>query len=216
VSDHIHSVIVSYNRPELTDQAIRSYWASVRLPHSLVVVDNGSHQDTVKMLRRMAKMHGFQFLELGENRYPGYATNFGWALMPEETTLLHRADNDFVFLHGWDQHVAEMFAANPALGQLGLRTDAEELFNANNVGGNNVIRRQLWDEGLRYDERSWPDIARKVPGYTEDSFFTPAVKKLGWDWGRVTRPCIVDMAGNIGDGRYDEYLLQTRKDRKLT
>ena len=104
MSDLIHSVLISYNRPELTEQAIRSYWASVRLPHSLVVVDNGSHQDTVKMLRRMAKMHGFQFLELGENRYPGYATNFGWALMPEETTLLHRADNDFVFLHGWDQH----------------------------------------------------------------------------------------------------------------
>lgn len=190
MSDHIHSVIVSYNRLELTEQAIVSYWNTVSLPHTLMVVDNGSDLKTVERLEELTRWYDVAFVPLGENRYPGYATNRGWERMPPETTLLHRADNDFVFLPGWDKHVVERFAAQPSLGQLGLRTDEEELFNTHNVGGNNVIRRELWDEGLRYDERSWPEITRKVPGYTEDSFFTPAVKKLGWEWGRVTRPCI--------------------------
>ena len=38
-----------------------------------------------------------------------------------------------------------MFSANPNLGQLGLRTDEEELHNTHNVGGNCVIRKELWD-----------------------------------------------------------------------
>ena len=152
---------------------------------------------------------------LPQNKYPGFACNLGWAGAPPDTALLHRADNDFVFLPDWETHVRLMFSADPWLGQLGLRTDEEEMHNQHNVGGNCVIRRELWDLGLRYDERSWPDISAKVPGYTEDSFLSPKVRKMGWEWSRVKQPCIVDIAGNLGDGKYDDYLRQTRIDRGL-
>lgn len=187
--DHIHSVVVSYNRLDLTQQAIRSYYATVTLPHTLVVVDNGSDQQTTRWLLANTDVFQYWFMELGQNRYPGFATNRGWDAAPAETTLLHRADNDFAFLDGWCDHVLAAFE-NPAVGQVGLRTDAEELWNTHNVGGNCVIRRTVWDQGLRYDERPWPEIARKVPGYTEDSFLSPAVRKLGWEWARVKVPCV--------------------------
>ena len=124
--------------------------------------------------------------------------------------LLHRADNDFVFLPGWDTHVRLMFTAHPNLGQLGLRTDEEELHNLHNVGGNNVIRKQLWDEGLRYDERPWPQIAKKVPGYTEDSFLSPRVRKMGWDWDRVQEPCIQSIGYEDPDDPYYEQYVGDR------
>jgi hypothetical protein len=210
---HIHSVLVSYNRLDLTTQAVLSYRETITGPHTLVVVDNASTDGTWEWLND-AFLDGAidQLILLPENRYPGFATNRGWELMPSHTRLLHRADNDFVFLPGWADHVREMFADDRGLGQLGLRTDEEEMFNTHNVGGNNVVRRELWDEGLRYDERSWPEIARKVPGYTEDSFLSPLVRKLGWEWGRVTRPCIRPISREEPG---DPYYVQTWADRGI-
>jgi GT2 family glycosyltransferase len=173
-----------------------------------MVVDNGSTDGTEEWLMDQ----DFQVLLLKENRYPGYATNRGWEDAHHETALLHRADNDFVFLPEWETHVRLMFSANPELGQLGLRTDDEELHNSHNVGGNCVIRRELWDEGLRYDERPWPQISEKVPGYTEDSFLSPKVRKMGWEWGRVTQPCIRSISFEDPE---DEYYKKTWADRGM-
>jgi len=210
---NIHTVMVTYNRLELTKQAIQSWRNTSTGPATLLVVDNNSTDGTREYLSQPGAP--WRVL-LDENMYPGYACNRGWELAPDDTVLLHRADNDFVFLPDWETHVRLQFSVNERLGQLGLRTDEEEGHNAHNVGGNCVIRKQLWDEGLRYDERPWPKISEKVPGYTEDSFLSPAVKKMGWEWGRVTQPCIVDIAGHPGDGRgNDEYFERTWQDRGM-
>ena len=212
---NIHTVMVTYNRLELTKQAIQSWRETTYGPATLFVVDNASEDGTTEWLDE--NLSSWNRLFLPKNMYPGYATNRGWEYAPSDTVLLHRADNDFVFLPDWETHVRLQFSVNERLGQLGLRTDEEELFNAHNVGGNCVIRKQLWDEGLRYDERTWPEISAKVRGYTEDSFLSPRVRKMGWEWGRVTQPCIVDIAGNEGsyDGKYDDYLKQTKLDRGI-
>jgi hypothetical protein len=114
-------------------------------------------------------------------------------------TYLHRADNDFKFLPGWCEEVAMRFR-RPNVGQVGLRTDAEEMYAKWNVGGNCVIRRELWDKGLRYDERPWHKFP---PGYSEDSFFSPAIEELGYRWTRVKKPCIESLAsGDWNDPYY--------------
>jgi glycosyltransferase involved in cell wall biosynthesis len=190
VSHHLHTCIVSYNRLDLTKQCYESYLETVTLPFTLVIVDNASEPDVREWLaENVAPEH--RVLLLGENKYPGYATNRGWEMMDHRTTLLHRSDNDFAFIKDWCDEVVERFH-DPNLGQLGLRTDGEEMFATRNVGGNNVIRRKLWDDGLRYDERPWGD--KYPPGYTEDSLFTPAVVRAGWEWGRVQRPCITSLS----------------------
>ncbi len=189
---HLHSVIISFNRLELLQQCYESYKDTVSVPHTLVIVDNASRNDTRRWLSSTVSPHD-QVIFLEHNRFPGYACNRGWEVKPPETTHLHRSDNDFAFLSGWCDEVVARFE-DENLGQLGLRTDEEELRNGHNVGGNCVIRRQLFDEGLRYDERTWEQISKKVPGYTEDSFMSPAVKKMGWQWGRVKRPCIISLS----------------------
>lgn len=210
---NLHTVMVTYNRLELTKRALDSYLNTATEPWSLVVVDNNSTDGTQEwLLTERPEPERVAVTLLPKNMYPGYATNRGWELMPNNTVLLHRADNDFVFLPDWETHVRLMFSIEPRLGQLGLRTDDEEMHNRHNVGGNCVIRRELWDQGLRYDERPWPKIARKVPGYTEDSFLSPKVRKMGWEWGRVRQPCIQSISV---ESEEDPYYLQTWRDRGL-
>lgn len=195
----LHTCFITYNRLDLTKQAISSYLETVTLPYTYVVVDNASSDGTREWLGEQ----GHPAILLPENRYPGYACNAGWAAAPADATLLHRADNDFRFLPGWCEQVEHKFQTQK-VGQLGLRTADEELHAKTNVGGNCVIRRRLWDEGLRYDERTWPEIAEQVgPGHSEDSILSPIVREMGYRWTRVNAPCIVPLsAGSWADPYY--------------
>jgi glycosyltransferase involved in cell wall biosynthesis len=217
----LHTVFITYNRLELTKQAIESYLETVTVPWTASIVDNGSTDGTEEWFFDRFNEEPIGFTALGENKYPGFAANLGWGFAFNwadgvdypTPTHLHRADNDFIFLPGWCDEVERMFDANPRLGQLGMRTDEEEFFNGRNVGGNCVIRRELWDEGLRYDERPWPKIARKVPGYTEDSYMSPKVLRMGWEWDRVERPCIQSISY---EDPADPYYQQTWADRGIS
>lgn len=198
----LHTALISYHRRELTQIAIDSYLATVTLPHTLVVIDNGSPYHEREWLLDYGQRHAFTTIFLPANRYPGFATNRAWEHAPPEATHLQRADNDFRFLPGWCDEVARMFTATPNLGQLGLRTDPEEDYAPFNVGGNCVINRHVWDAGTRWDERPWSEYP---PGHTEDSVMTPAVVGLGWGWDRVERPCIENLArADIDDPYYRE------------
>jgi len=191
----LHTVFITYNRLELTKQAIESYLETVTLPFAFVVYDNGSQDGTADWIR--AK--GYPLIGDHENRYPGFAANRGWShWMKADTTHLHRADNDFAFLPGWCEEVERIFQSEK-VGQVGLRTDEEEMYARWNVGGNCVIRRELWDQGLRYDERPWPEYP---PGYSEDSFLSPAVVEMGYTWTRVKRPCIRSLSQESWDDPY--------------
>lgn len=186
---HLHSVIISFNRLELLQQCYESYKDTVTVPHTLVIVDNASRNDTRRWLStKVSPIDGVIFLE--HNRFPGYACNRGWETMPSETTHLHRSDNDFAFLPGWCDQVMSVFKGK--IGQVGLRTKQEEMNAQSNVGGNNVILRELWDKGLRYDERPWGK--EYPPGWTEDSLLSPAVVELGYQWKRVKKPCIQSLS----------------------
>lgn len=200
---HLHSVIISFNRLELLQQCYASYKATVSMPHTLVIVDNRSNNETRQWLsEKVSPTDSVIFLE--HNRFPGYACNRGWETMPPETTHLHRSDNDFAYVSGWCEKFLDRFKSKK-IGQVGLRTNDEEEFAPFNVGGNNVIRRELWDQGLRYDERPWghPDIPK---GWTEDSLLSPAVKDLGWAWTRVKKPCIFPISHEDPN---DEYYRET-------
>ena len=208
----LHTVFITYNRLELTKRAIASYLETVNVPYSLWVVDNGSDLETRLWLSGEWWDRPFPVEFLSENRYPGYATNYGWGLGPPDATHLHRADNDFIFLPGWCEEVERMFEAKN-LGQLGMRTDEEELFVKTNVGGNCVVRRELWDYGLRWDERPWPQLSEEVgQGWTEDSLMSQQVKNMGYYWDRVERPCIQPISVEDPD---DEYYIQTWADRGI-
>ena len=209
----LHTVLISYQRRELTEIALTSYMETVTVPYTLVVADNGSDAQTRRWLEQWFDEHirpqrRGHLLLFRENRYPGYACNRGFEEASPEATHLHRADNDFRFLPGWCEAVQREFRYHD-IGQVGLRTDEEECFAPWNVGGNMIIRRELWDQGLRYDERPWPEYPA---GYSEDSYFSPAVREMGWHWRRVRTPCIESLAS--GDWN-DDYYARSYGDRGI-
>jgi len=221
----LHTVFITYNRLELTKQAIESYLETVSVPHALWVADNASTDGTQDWLRENLTKNWMGFTLHGENRYPGRATNEAWDVAVGHDgalvamwdaagpTHFQRADNDFIFLPGWCEEVERMFSENERLGQLGLRTDEQELANPYNVGGNCIIRRELWDAGLRWEETPWPLMPQ---GWSEDSYMSPAVEKMGWQWDRVERPCIQYLETEEYIRANEEtYYVQTWKDRNI-
>lgn len=200
----LHTVFITHNRLELTKQAIASYLETVSVPFSFMVVDNASTDGSKEWL-----LDNVEFLwRAAENRYPGWACNTGWAFYQPDTTHLHRADNDFIYRPDWCEEVEHQFEVS-RVGQVGLRTDKEENFAAFNVGGNCVIRRELWDKGLRYDERPWTEYP---PGYSEDSYFSPAVREMGYEWTRVEKPCIIPISN---EDPSDPYYQKSWRDRRI-
>ncbi len=205
----LHTVFITYNRLELSKRALDSYFNTVTVPHSVVISDNASTdgtQEWISDLFRDQIIMGYN--QLKQNLYPGAACNQGWSMAPADATFLHRADNDFVFLPGWCDEVKSRFRKRK-VGQVGLRTGKEEDFVKQNVGGNCVIRRALWDKGLRYDERPWPEYP---PGWSEDGLFSPAVLEMGYTWVRVKAPCIVPTGTGDWD---DEYYQKSFGDRHI-
>lgn len=209
----LHTVFITHNRLELTKRTIESYLETVTVPWTASVIDNGSTDGTEEWFFEKFNDEPIGFTALGENRYPGYAANLGWSFglvwqaggVNPPPTHLHRSDNDQEYLPGWCDEIQHIFGAKK-VGQVGLRTDAQECYERSNTGGNCVIRRELWDKGLRYDERTWPQIRAEVgDGYSEDSFFSTQVNKMGYTWTRVKRECIRNLAsGDWGDPYYQE------------
>lgn len=193
----LHTVFITYNRLHLTKQAVETFLATVDVPHTYLVVDNASMDGTQDWLAEQ----GHPSLLLGKNHYPGYACNRGWEQAPAQATFLQRGDNDMSFINGWCEEVRERFQLL-RVGQVGLRTNEEENFVSMNVGGCNVIHRDLFDAGLRYDERPW---AKFHPGMSEDSYFSPEVKRMGYSWTRVRKPCLNSLAsGDLNDPYYQK------------
>lgn len=213
---HIHSAIVSYKRKILTEKTLQGYLDTVSIPHSLVIVDNGSPPDTTDWLSSL----DVPVLFLKKNHFPGYATNRGWELMPPETTLLHRLDNDILLLPGWCEDAVECFK-DSRVGQYGLlaKGDAEWLredgLYPNGMsgwpsGGNSIIHRSLYDLGVRYSEKPWT-----AGGTFEDTQLTWDVWAKGYKRIFSTKPVIKYMSGKYPDPDYDREILKSRGLDKL-
>lgn len=209
----IHTTFITYNRLELTKQAIASYIENTTWPYSLSVVDNASTDGTqawLKAEKKAGRVHNI--ILLPKNKYPGFACNRGWELAGDDVGLLHRADNDFVFLPNWCDEISYAFGHIRRLGQLGLRSKDVEKSKVN-VGGNCLISKGLWDNGLRWDERPWPQLAEEVgPGWTEDSLLSQTIQKKGFKWARARWSVIEPISAEDPE---DPYYQGTWADRKM-
>lgn len=207
MSDLLVTVVVSYQRLALLQRTLESYWETVSLPHSLVVVDNHSDDD----VRRWLETIDDTVIFLERNYYPGYAANRGWEFLLDEhpdATLLHRSDNDMEYQPGWCEEVVEQMR-DDRVWQVGLRT-VEEEGPQGAVGGNSVLRRAAWDAGLRYGEAPWNEVA------FEDGHLSNAIMASGHSWVRVLRPCALHVGHHTpADDAADPYYGETMRVRGL-
>lgn len=224
-------VLVTYNRLAYTKRTLRALWDTIEVPYYLVVVDNNSTDGTREYLEKLVPRNRADKIILNpDNYYPGKATNIGWEEglkeYPEATHLM-RLDNDMYLAKGWDVAVEDYFKKIPELGQLGLDHEAIEhpkaalrVMEINGkklnpwpgcVGGPNIIRRKIWDMGLRYKELMWND-GRNSP-LQEDSQFSKAIQNIGYLTGHMTEDLARTFANESNWHEFPEYYRQTMSDR---
>lgn len=219
-------VLVTYNRLEYTKRTIRTLLATIDTPYYLVVVDNNSTDGTQKWLESAKARYKIdKVIENPDNYYPGKATNIGWKVGLEvypQATHLVRLDNDMTFERGWDAYAAEYFDTIDRLGQLGLDYDGGEnrtpqFYNGMGlvefpgcVGGPCIIRRQIFKEGLRYDETPWHEIGTPLQ---EDSQFSKAIKQEGWLVGHMDKRLSYTFAVPDNWQDYPDYYQKTMMER---
>lgn len=223
---NIAIAMITHNRLEYSKRTLDSLLSTVRKPR-LIVADNNSTDGTKEWLYGP---HKFTVIFNEENLYPGAACNKAWECALEQwpdTKYLMRLDNDMHLEPGWLEAAESYFKAIPELGQLGLDHDALDHPKAalraieingktinpwpGCVGGPNIIRRKLWDMGVRYQEMRWDD-GRRSP-MQEDSALSKAIQDKGYMVGHMTDKKAWTFA-NIDNWKdYPEYYKKTLSDR---
>lgn len=222
--------LITYNRLAYTKRTLRELWNTIERPYYLVVSDNNSTDGTKEYLKGLIPRNRVDKVILNpDNYYPGKACNIGWAegIKEFEATHLMRLDNDMQLEKGWDYAAESYFKAIPELGQLGLDHEAIEdpraglrVLEINGkslnpwpgcVGGPSIIRRKLWDDGLRWPEMAWDD-GRGSP-LQEDSQFSKAIKNQGYLVGHMTENLARTFANESNWSEFPEYYKKTMTDR---
>lgn len=226
--------LITYNRLSYTKKTLRALWATIEVPYYLIIVDNNSTDGTQEYLGNLVERNrADQVIFNDDNYYPGKATNIGWSEglqeYPEATHLM-RLDNDMHLERGWDYAAADYFKKIPELGQLGLDHEAIEHPKAKLreleingktlnpwpgcVGGPNIIRRSLWDKGVRYKELMWND-GRNSP-LQEDSQFSKEIQAMGYLTGHMTENLSRTFANETNWAEFPEYYKKTMTERGYT
>lgn len=217
--------LVTYNRLSYTIRTIDSLLSTIQVPYYLVVVDNNSTDGTklyLADLLQLSKCH--KKILNPDNYYPGKATNIAWAEglkeYPEATHLM-RCDNDMHFEKGWDTKAQEYFEKIDRLGQLGLDHNAGKnkqpiVINGmglneypGTVGGPCIIKRSIWNGGIRYDETRWQNGEQ----LQEDSKLSRIIKSYGFLVGHMEDRLSWTFADETNWSDYPDYYEKTMTDR---
>lgn len=208
----ILACLITHNRLAYTKRAYKA-WAGSDLYHDrMVIVDNASTDGTVEWLETIDNPRVHVILNPA-NLFPGAACNQGWfrGLSRGPADLLMRLDNDILLHRKWHVWVERTFRSIHKLGQLGLLNAHEdypdgppwekweehgaEIYLAN-PGGPSVIRRELWDKGVRWMPGAW-----RPGGQDEDTMMSEHIRREGYIVGKAVQ----NIADNISFHRFDDY-----------
>jgi len=225
----ISTVVLNWNRADLLALTLSSYQNTITLPYELFIVDNASTDHSRTVIEDFC-CHNPQAtaLFLSENK-GGEAINLG--LQRAQGQYLHISENDFEYLPQWAEISIDLFEVFPELGQLSLFgplpaddtpggvgvVPPSQLRHAqgriiyemqHNVGTACIIRRQIWDQGIRV--HSLPEQNGVI--FPNDGRLSTEIKKAGYLVARTDR-CLVKNKGHTVSElkqRQDYYLANYR------
>lgn len=222
--------LITYNRLAYTKRTLASLFDNISddSDYFLIIVDNNSTDGTQKYLKDLSRRGRVNLVIFNpENVFPGKACNIGWAqgLEVYDATHLMRLDNDMQLTREWDVRAEQYFEAIPELGQLGLEHEAIEEpraalhkrtingFTINEwpgvVGGPMIMKRKMWDLGMRYDETPWE------PPQQEDSRLSQEIKARGYLVGHAQEELGRTFANKSNWVDFPEYYQETFKARGI-
>ena len=207
----ISTIFLNWNRGDLLCRAVESYVRTISVSHEVVIVDNSSTDGSQEFISGFCQDRpNFRCSLLPANE-GGTALNAGTDTLRGQ--FLHFSENDFEYLPGWDKKMMAQFEAFPKLGQLsvvspfrqpgemgddaparamkqGERTIYVTDFN---VLTTSMIRREIWDKGLRWKNY---DCRIKFP---HDGEFSADVRRAGYDVAWNDEPVAINWGHKIED-----------------
>jgi glycosyltransferase involved in cell wall biosynthesis len=170
----ISTIVLNWNRRDLLEQTLLSLDKTYSIPHELIIIDNGSTDDSVQYIENFLgsasndkRVSRITTILLEENR-GGEAFNLGIEIA--QGSLVHLSENDLVYHTDWDHRIVDGFEKFPNLGQLSVfgpvptddeawavKEECKILHNGSriiyetsaNVGTSSVLRREIIDSGVR-------------------------------------------------------------------
>lgn len=125
-------VTLSWNAPQYTKLALDSIARHTSEPYEVIVVDNGSGQDTVRMLQEIADPH-VRIIYNATNRGFGGGNNDGIAAARGDFIVV--LNNDVIVTDRWLDALLDPFNRIPSLGMTAPRTNKiigdQEVIDAN-------------------------------------------------------------------------------------
>lgn len=149
-------VTLSWNAPEYTKMALESIRAHTREPYEIIVVDNGSREETTTWLRTLTDVRA-----IFNDRNRGFAggTNQGIAAARGEYVVM--LNNDVVVTDGWLDGLVGAFDRVPGLGVSAVRS--------NRIAGDQMILNATYtDMASMHFYASERRTAFRHQGYTTD------------------------------------------------
>ncbi len=107
-------IIPTYNRVKPLEKAIKSVLAQGPIPLEILVIDDGSTDDTEAMVRALARRYGsIRYLRNRRTKGPAGARNTGLLCIQGEFTAF--LDSDDLWLPGHLENAIDLLVANPQI-----------------------------------------------------------------------------------------------------
>ncbi len=190
----LSTVLLNWNRADLLARTIESYLATVSVPYELIIVDNGSTDDSPRLITTACEGHNNHQAVLLPDNLGGEAINVG--IERCRGRYIHVSENDIEYLAGWDRTLLAKLRAFPGLGQISPlspspRADEGEIAGERaaspqtkdgmtiyvaegNLTTTCVTPREVYERGVRWGARSGKFR------FPKDGQFSKAVKSLGY------------------------------------
>jgi glycosyltransferase involved in cell wall biosynthesis len=196
LSEHrivLSTVLLNWNRADLLARTLESYLATVSVPYELIIIDNGSTDESPHHIRAACEGRANHQAVLLPDNLGGEAINIG--IERCRGRYVHVSENDMEYLPGWDRTLLAKLRAFPGIGQISPfspfyqgedgelvrwegaspRTkDAMTVYVVNNITTTCVAPREVYDSGVRWGARSGKFR------FPKDGRFSKAVNALGY------------------------------------
>lgn len=163
----ISTILLNWNRSDLLERTLSSYFSTVTSPYELFIIDNASTDSSREIIEQYSLKHPYVRPVFLPQNIGGEAFNIG--IEYSQGKYIHLSENDLEYLPGWCEYIYEIFEAFPNLGQLSLfgpvPTDDEVWENKpsvlkhskgkiiyealGNVGTSSVLHSSLVDQDFR-------------------------------------------------------------------